>query len=94
MLNKSLSIFIGALLLGVSIVLARPHWVEFWAVDSCLDSGGSYNYKEQECDDVKSHPNEPSYSKHGLSVVAAVVSGTVGLMLIFSIRGNRKGNAL
>ncbi len=30
--------------------LGYEYWLEFWAVDACLDSGGRFDYENQTCD--------------------------------------------
>lgn len=90
--NKLATKIIGVLLLGGSVVLVRPHWIEYRAVDACLDSGGAFNYAAQECDYVQSHPYIPPYSKHGWSVVASGMLGVAGLVLLFTSRDKRKSN--
>lgn len=42
---------LGLALVVVSLaVLVRQHYSEFWRVDSCMDSGGRYNYEQHECE--------------------------------------------
>ncbi|WP_044616195.1 hypothetical protein [Gynuella sunshinyii] len=42
---------LGLALAAVSLaVLVRQHYSEFWRVDSCMDSGGRYNYEQHECE--------------------------------------------
>jgi hypothetical protein len=48
--NRQASI-VGWLSIVVGIVLLSVNWFgEFWAVDSCLDSGGRYNYESHVCE--------------------------------------------
>ena len=55
--NRYLLRIVGvALMVAGAFVALRPRVVEFLAVDSCLDHGGSYDYVRRECDHVKNHP--------------------------------------
>ena len=57
-------------------------WVEldmFFAVDSCLDQGGSFNYSVAQCDFSQSHPYMPRQSQMFLGTFCLLmgVSGIV-----------------
>ena len=46
----------GAVLLLVALAAASVSWLtDYFAVDSCLDAGGSFNYELGRCDFVNSH---------------------------------------
>ncbi len=56
LLGASISVSIG---IGIPILLLSLIYGEisfFIEVDSCLDAGGSYNYKDCSCDFEKNHP--------------------------------------
>jgi hypothetical protein len=38
------------LLIFATTVFARLNYAEFWLADSCLDSGGSFNYPQLSCE--------------------------------------------
>ena len=59
---------------------------EFLAEDSCLDSGGSFDYSRMVCDTEANHPFVPYAHRHpaavGVGVVGVVsVAGAVGLLV-------------
>lgn len=41
---------IAVLLVGIVALVVAPRVKEFWEVDRCLDSGGSFNRKTNECE--------------------------------------------
>jgi thiol:disulfide interchange protein len=42
---------VGWLCIAAAIALLSVNWFgHFWAVDSCLDSGGRYNYESHVCE--------------------------------------------
>ena len=48
--SKKLAIA-GFILVVVSmVIIVRGHYSEFWRIDSCLDSGGRFNYEQQKCE--------------------------------------------
>ncbi|MEN6348891.1 MAG: hypothetical protein ABFD08_05750 [Syntrophomonas sp.] len=64
--------------------LAKDFGYEYMEVDSCLDSGGSYDYKNSKCDKNENHVFV-SYGERReelvLSCIAVSVSGVVVLTL-------------
>src|SRR5438552_12630757 len=84
---------LGAAVLVVAIVIVAPpariFASEWFAVDSCLDSGGSFNYGTMQCDHAANHPYVPFERRHPgmmrlLRIKAAFCAplGILGLMLI------------
>ncbi len=84
---------LGTALLLVSIVIvtasARTYISETIAVDSCLDSGGSFNYDTMQCDHRTNHPYVPFERRHpgmmrSLRIRASFLAplGLLGLALI------------
>jgi hypothetical protein len=66
-------------MLLVAGVLLWLQWQEFWAADACLDSGGSYDYLANVCDQV-SHPYLPQHEgglAGGLIVLAMLAPGWI-----------------
>ena len=59
--------------LAAALLLARPHAQRFLAVDACLDSGGSFNYKVGTCDHQASHPYAAIAGGWSLSFAAVLV---------------------
>jgi hypothetical protein len=79
---------LGAIFIVVAIISAALSVKEFLAVDSCLDSGGSFDYESGTCDKLNSHP----YAPNTFLWTAALLLGFVGGVLI--VVGERKGNAI
>jgi hypothetical protein len=80
---------------GVAFLVAGGYllWLDFElfsSVDSCLDSGGSFNYDLRECDFTQSHEYKAqrSYSLWG---IACLIVGLGGLDFA---RGTRVSNAV
>ena len=61
---------------------------EFLAADSCLDSGGSFNYESGTCDKLNNHP----YAPNTFLWFGALLLGGVGAVL--AKRDWPKGNAI
>jgi hypothetical protein len=59
---------VGAAFLLIAIATVAPpaktYTSEWLAVDSCLDSGGSFNYGTMECDHTTNHPYVPFERRH------------------------------
>jgi len=88
-MKKSLlnSIAIFLLPLGVLII---DYGSEFLAVDSCLDSGGSYNYYENSCDHENNHPYSTYLTrKRGLIIIFSSLS-VIGLVVFGRLQDNKK----
>jgi hypothetical protein len=65
-------------ILGVlAVLIAAPFLSEFLAVDGCLDSGGSFDYTANACDDQTSHPFIPYSQRHPHSL--AMFSGVAAM---------------
>jgi hypothetical protein len=58
----------GAACLLIAIVIVAPpaktYASEWLAVDSCLDSGGSFDYGTMKCDHTTNHPYVPFDLRH------------------------------
>ena len=70
------------------VVVGLLIW-QFFGVDSCLDSGGSFDYAWHQCDRAGTHPYPGFWRATGLPLVGAAVAGVVGRWLI----GRRRQNA-
>ena len=81
-----IAIIIGIICITSALYLFKPHWNEFWAVDICLDQGGSYNYTEQECDYNHSNPYRPSYISDAPTFYIAISFYFLGAIFIFSAK--------
>jgi hypothetical protein len=73
-----------ATLLGSGLGYAR----EFLAVDSCLDSSGSFDYSTMTCDHVQNHAYVPYRRRHPATVPLAVVAAIVAVSAIAGLRRN------
>ena len=52
--------FAAIVLLAAAVATVEPKWREFWAVDSCADAGGTFDYIAQACRfDVQAFPVQP-----------------------------------
>jgi hypothetical protein len=54
-----------ALIFGlITVWNAAPYVAEFFAVDECLDRGGSYDYLQRQCDFALAHAYIPWDERH------------------------------
>jgi len=79
-----------ATLLGSGLGYAR----EFLAVDSCLDSSGSFNYSTMTCDHVQNHPYVPYRRRHPATVPLAVVGAIAAVSAIAGCAATRPESAI
>ena len=64
---------------------------EFLQVDSCLDQGGSYDYKNMRCDFEQSHEYIPFSKRHPNHFQnAGIWFGAFGLVLIVTFTIKKK----
>lgn len=83
-------LLLGFFLLASSAVSFWPKASQFFAVDSCLDSGGSYNYQESKCDFMQSHkPPVQLAAQSSPSLIGLVLSAAGFLCLLLSLRASR-----
>ena len=71
------------MLSAAALLLAFVGW-QFFAVDSCLDAGGSFNYVARRCDMARTHPYPGLWQAFGLPFVGAAIAGAVGVVLMIS----------
>ncbi len=48
-------LFVTPIAIGLIVAITYPHLSFHFAVDKCLDSGGSFNYESCQCDYQESH---------------------------------------
>lgn len=48
--RRSLGMVALSFLVIAAILVGRLGYAEFWDVDTCLDSGGAYNYDAETCE--------------------------------------------
>lgn len=88
-LHRALFLVGLGLLIG-SAALFWPEANQFLAVDSCLDSGGSYNYQERKCDYAQSHKSPVQSATSDCSILWGSFLSTAGLLcLLFGLRAGR-----
>jgi hypothetical protein len=75
-----------ALLIGVGWRYAH----EFYAVDSCLDSSGSFDYSTLTCDHVQNHPYIPYDQRHPATLPVVAVAGIVVASAVFGLRTRKQ----
>lgn len=46
-----LVVFLGAIVIFWEVFMLKPIFKDFWARDSCLDQGGSWDYESRVCSD-------------------------------------------
>jgi hypothetical protein len=57
---------------AVSIWFVIPVFNDLWAIDRCLDAGGSFNHVQSLCDFSQSHQPMSVASRQGFRIVAAI----------------------
>jgi hypothetical protein len=65
--TKWLALSVGFGVLG--IVAAALIFQELLLVDSCLDSGGSYDYARRACDHSVNHPFRPLIARNSIALM-------------------------
>jgi len=78
---------LGLLILGGALLAfsGASYVREYLAVDGCLDSGGSFDYRTAGCDHQQSHPYVPYVERHPRSIpvaAAAAALGAIGTLLL------------
>jgi hypothetical protein len=49
MIRRSCLLILAIIFIGVVGLILWIRHGEYWAIDSCLDSGGAWNYATKEC---------------------------------------------
>ena len=87
---KSVRAFPWVLLVGALLFLGITYVREALLADSCLDSGGSFDYLRMTCDRELSHTFIPYYQRHGaLFAIAVIATLVAAFYLIISGRKAR-----
>jgi hypothetical protein len=77
-----------ALLACAPLVLV---WTGYWlAVDSCLDAGGSYDYRTAACDSLQSHPYVPFVTRYSVLLQLTAVTALALLAIAILTRWRSK----
>jgi hypothetical protein len=74
-------LYLWLLVLALAVWSLIRHVVR---VDSCLDSGGSYDYILSQCDMNTSHPYLPMFRTHGVFMVIALTAAVMACVTHFS----------
>jgi hypothetical protein len=80
--------FIGIALVLGAVAVAWSPLSTFFAVDSCLDAGGSFDYVKGVCDYTRSHPYLARDSTARISVAALLAIGGLAAIVAASHRGS------
>ena len=92
-ISHSYVYMLGAVVaLGLALVMLWPVIRDFVAIDRCLDGGGSFDYVESVCDMSANHPHLSLPEYQGFRVVAAVVFGIPGALLLRAARRSHLHN--
>jgi len=66
--------------------LVTNYGSEFLAVDSCLNSGGSYDYDNNRCDRKENHPYIPYSNRKKALILSCASLSVVGLASVFTMK--------
>jgi hypothetical protein len=77
----------AVLALVLALGLAWPFASEFFAIDRCLDAGGSFDYAKIQCDFAVNHPYVPTWDRHGFSLLAAFGLAIVACAVVMWRKG-------
>ncbi len=69
---------VGTILVLVAAYLVWQPVSHFFAVDACLDQGGSFDYVAGACDFERSHPYSPDESFGGTYYLMAILVAIAG----------------
>ena len=72
----------GIALLVAAVIMCSPYLTELWAIDHCLDTGGSYDYAKRICDLRQSHAVQSAHMAHIGKLLFAGLSGATGMVLV------------
>ena len=77
-------IVIGGFLVCVAIIVGT-YLIDFLRIDSCLDDGGSFNYKSMDCDFTSSHEKMSYFEARKIRFLSYLVgTGTFVLFTVIS----------
>lgn len=89
---KTLLVLSLVLFLLPMTYLAKDAGSEFISVDSCLDSGGSYDYHRDTCDKMENHLYIPYFERKMNLILTCSFLSLVGLGTFMGIRRKRQRN--
>lgn len=85
---KSLKAIAWVILVGAPLFLMFSYLREALLVDSCLDSGGSFDYSRMICDRQVSHVFIPYSQRHFTSIIATSLGTVIAAAYLVINRGN------
>lgn len=81
-MKQKLPLLAGFVFLLVGVYFFWPTEDSFFIIDSCLDSGGSYDYERSQCDFQQSHPVGTAKKHFSSSPLLGFVFCGVGLVFL------------
>jgi hypothetical protein len=82
-----LTLIISSLLIILPFAfLAKDYGFERMAVDSCLDSGGSYDYEIIKCDKNKNHTYTSYYQRKNELILSCIAISLLGIVVLVLTR--------
>jgi hypothetical protein len=71
---------VGGIAAVSAVALLSPLAAEFFAVDACLDGGGSFDYVRSVCDRVANHSYVPVFARQGFRIAGSVALVIFGVL--------------
>lgn len=94
MKTRTKVLLLGLVLLLGSALAFAPESARFFALYSCADTGGSYNFKLRECDYKQEHPVPGKSQEQALSPFVGFALAAFGLSsLLVGLRLRRRGQS-
>lgn len=88
-MKTALIISLFIFLLPLSFLI-KDYSFEFLAVDSCLDSGGSYDYDNNKCDKKADHPYMQYSTRKKALILSCTSLSLIGLASFLRIKKKSK----
>ena len=83
--------FVILILILPAAMLVGLYVREWFQVDACLDSGGSFNYTTMTCDLALSHPYIPFPGRHKVFTILVLIAACLALLVAWSGRSQSSG---
>jgi hypothetical protein len=87
---KIVKAFAWVILVGVPLFLSFSYVRETLLVDSCLDSGGSFDYLRMICDREVNHAFIPYSQRHGTLIAVTFLATFVAAAYLIISRGKAR----
>jgi hypothetical protein len=84
--------FLTLVLAAVGVIgwLAWGYGREFFAVDSCLDNSGSFDYVTMTCDHTENHPYSSYSQRHSMVPAIGVLAGSLTVCGLVGLHFSRR----